>query len=43
MGPETAEDLLRVDPLTAVFRLPIAGWHFSAGRLESAAREARAV
>ena len=37
------EDLLRVDPLTAVFRLPIAGWHFSAGRLESAAREARAV
>jgi serine/threonine protein kinase len=37
------EDLLRVDPLTAVFRLPIAGWHFSAGRLDSSAREARAV
>jgi serine/threonine protein kinase len=37
------EDLPRVDPLTPAFRLPIAGWHFSAGRLESAAREARAV
>jgi TolB-like protein/Flp pilus assembly protein TadD len=37
------EDLPRVDPLTPAFRLPIAGRHFSAGRLESAAREARVV
>jgi tetratricopeptide (TPR) repeat protein len=37
------EDLPRVDPLTPAFRLPIAGWHFSAGRLENAAREARVV
>ena len=37
------EDLPRVDPLTPAFRLPVAGWHFSAGRPESAAREARAV
>jgi serine/threonine protein kinase len=37
------EDLPRVDPLTPAFHLPVAGWHFSAGRLESAAREARTV
>jgi serine/threonine protein kinase len=37
------EDLPRVDPLTAAFRLPFAGWHFSAGRLDRSAGEARRV
>ncbi|HET9362757.1 MAG TPA: protein kinase [Vicinamibacterales bacterium] len=37
------EDLPRVDPLTPPFRLPVAGWHFSAGRLDRAAGEARRV
>jgi eukaryotic-like serine/threonine-protein kinase len=40
---ERIEDLPRVDPLTPAFRLPVAGWHFSAGRLESEAQEARTV
>jgi tetratricopeptide (TPR) repeat protein len=37
------EDLPRVDPLTPPYRLPVASWHFSAGRLDRAAGEARVI